>query len=235
MRCWCVCVCACVCVCWGWYARCGRARPLDGGAGLVPIPIPVPTPLPHMPVWGCGGLNVLHLWGPLQVLRLPLEPPRKGLFYAVGPRGRDDVSAGYRPPSLFSTAPQRMPPPPCVTFRRVVVSLRGPGQSPGLPFACCVGSLRSVGRCGRCSCWCRFRVRGAQWLVCRGCAGCCGGRLTVFAVPTPPSSGIQQASLGFRVREAPPGACVTSEGGENGALSLRVPPVVTGLRRRDQG
>ena len=96
---------------------------------------------------------------------------------------------------------------PCVTFRRVVVSLRGPGQSPVLPFACCVGSLRSVGRCGRCSCWCRFRVRGAASLVCWGCAGgggcrllvsgaqylaywgcagCCGGR---FAVHTPPSSG----------------------------------------------
>ena len=55
------------------------------------------------------------------------------------------------------------------TFRLVVVSLRGPGQSPGLPFACCVGSLRSVSRC-----WCRFRVCGAQLLVCRGCAGCGG-------------------------------------------------------------
>ena len=64
------------------------------------------------------------------------------------------------------------PPPPCVTFRLVVVSLRGRGQSPVLPFACCVGLLRSVGRCGGCSCWCRFRVCGAQWLVCRGCAGC---------------------------------------------------------------
>ena len=51
---------------------------------------------------------------------------------------------------------------PCVTFRLVVAPLRGPGRSPGLPFACCVGSLLSVGRCGRCSCWCRFRVRGAQ-------------------------------------------------------------------------
>ena len=40
------------------------------------------------------------------------------------------------------------PPPPSVTFRRVVVSLRGPGQSPVLPSACCVGSLRSDGRCG---------------------------------------------------------------------------------------
>ena len=52
--------------------------------------------------------------------------------------------------------------PPCVTFRLVDVPLRGPGQSPILPFACCVGSLLSVGRCGWCSCWCRFRVRGAQ-------------------------------------------------------------------------
>ena len=64
--------------------------------------------------------------------------------------------------------------PPCVTFRRVVASLRGPGGSPVVPFACCVGSLRSVGRCGRCSCRCRFRVRGAQLMVCRGCAGCGG-------------------------------------------------------------
>ena len=37
------------------------------------------------------------------------------------------------------------PPPPHVTFRRVVASLWGPGQSPVLPFACCVGSLLSVG------------------------------------------------------------------------------------------
>ena len=65
---------------------------------------------------------------------------------------------------------------PRVTFRRVAVPLRGPGQSP-VPFACCVGSLRFVGRCGRCSCWCRFPVRGAQSLVCRGCAGCGGCHL----------------------------------------------------------
>ena len=44
--------------------------------------------------------------------------------------------------------------PPRVTCRRVAVPLRGPGQSPVRPFACCVGSLLSVGRCGRCSCWC---------------------------------------------------------------------------------
>ena len=86
--------------------------------------------------------------------------------------------------------------PPCVTFRPVVVPLRGPGQSPVLPFACCVGSLLSVGRCGRCSCGCRFRVRGAQSLVCRGCAGC--GRM---CLPPPP----------------PPEGCITSfRGGGSG-------------------
>ena len=63
-------------------------------------------------------------------------------------------------------------PPPCVTFRLVVVPLRGPGRSPVLPFACCVGALRSVGRCDWCSCWWRFRVRGAPSLVCWGCAEC---------------------------------------------------------------
>ena len=34
--------------------------------------------------------------------------------------------------------------PPRVTVRRVAVSLRGPGQSPGLPFACCVVSPLSA-------------------------------------------------------------------------------------------
>ena len=81
--------------------------------------------------------------------------------------------------------PPLIPPPPRVTFRRVVAPLRGPGQSPVLPFACCVGSLRSDGRCGRCSCWCRCRVRGAQWLVCRGCAGC-GGMCRLRVSPPPP-------------------------------------------------
>ena len=65
------------------------------------------------------------------------------------------------PPVLPHPREDAPPPPPCVTLRRVVVSLRGPGQSPVLPFACCVGSLLFVGCCGRCSCWCRFRVRGA--------------------------------------------------------------------------
>ena len=106
--------------------------------------------------------------------------------------------------------------PPCVTSRLVVVSLRGPGQSPVLPFACCVELLLSVGRCGRCSCWCRcracgaqwlvcwgcwchFRVRGAQWLVCWGCAGCgmvcrLRGSGAHFRLPPPPPVSIKQHS-----------------------------------------
>ena len=86
------------------------------------------------------------------------EPPAAPGPRLSGTRGGwgGGMAAWAPPPDL---------PPPCVTFRRVVVPLRGPGQSPVLPFACCVGSLRSVGRCGRCSCWCRFRVCGAQRLV----------------------------------------------------------------------
>ena len=58
--------------------------------------------------------------------------------------------------------------PTCLTFRLVVVSLWGPGESPVVSFACCIGLLLSVSHCGWCSCWCRFCVREAQWLVCRG-------------------------------------------------------------------
>ena len=86
------------------------------------------------------------------------------------------------PRTLLGTLPP--PLPPRVTFRLVVAPLRGPGQSPVLPFACCVGSLRSVGRCGRCSCWCRFRIRGAQWLVCWGCAEC--GMVCLLCPPPAP-------------------------------------------------
>ena len=68
---------------------------------------------------------------------------------------------------------------PCVTFRLVVVSLRGPGQSPVLPFACCIGSLSFVGRCSLCPCWCCFFLCGAHKLVYRGCAGCSRCRLCV--------------------------------------------------------
>ena len=61
--------------------------------------------------------------------------------------------ASVHRPSItcLTVFPRASPPPPRVTFRLVVAPLRGPGRSPVLPFACCVGSLLSVGRCGRCS------------------------------------------------------------------------------------
>ena len=148
-----------------------------------------------------GGCRCLHR----QRVSAPPPTPRKG-------RRRHGASPlGYARARTPGGAVPWQPVTPCVTFRRGVAPLRGPGQSPGLPFACCVGSLRSVGRCGRCSRWCRFRVRGAPSLVCRGCAECAmdvpfarqrrpivgvlgvvlgvaGGRLTVFAAHTPPPS-----------------------------------------------
>ena len=106
-------------------------------------------------------------------------------FVCTGP-------AGARGVRLRGFERQVNPPPPRVTCRRVAAPLRGPGQSPVLPFACCVGSLRSVGRCGRCSCWCRFRFCGAPS---RGCAGCGGmGRLRVSG---PPTNRWPQAPLGL--------------------------------------
>ena len=105
---------------------------------------------------------------------------------------------GYPPP----------PSPPRVTFRWVAVSLRGPGQSPVLPSACCVGSPRSVGRCGLCSCRCCFRVRGAQWLVSRGHAGCCRGRVAVFPAPSRPMLRSSTTRLAaFPWARGPSGCC----------------------------
>ena len=64
---------------------------------------------------------------------------------------------------------------PSVTFRLVVVPLRGPGRSPVLPFACCVGSLLSVGRCGRCSGVVSAFTEPSSW--------CVGAVLNVHGVP----------------------------------------------------
>ena len=65
-------------------------------------------------------------------------------------------------PSLLRMAIPRPPIPPRVTLHRVAGSLRGPGRSPARPFACCVGSLRSVGRCGR---WMQKKKIGAVGAV----------------------------------------------------------------------
>ena len=83
------------------------------------------------------------------------EAPSEGFFPCPPP---PPPSPGLRLKEVMPPPP----PPPCVTFCRVAVSLRGPGQSPVLPFVCCVGSLPSDGRGGRCSLLSRFRVSGAQ-------------------------------------------------------------------------
>ena len=70
-------------------------------------------------------------------------------------------------------------PAPRVTFRLVVAPLRGPGQSPLLPFACCVVLLLSVGRLAGAlasvvsafaerSSWCVGAVLNVAW--CAVCA-----------------------------------------------------------------
>ena len=56
------------------------------------------------------------------------------------------LDCGHPDPAQAGSQPKPSPPPARVTFRRVVVSLRGPGQSPVLAFARCAGSLRSDGR-----------------------------------------------------------------------------------------
>ena len=103
--------------------------------------------------WGKGRVSILPQAGLPDLGPSPLK--NWSTLGGGGRRCKKRTAGTLRRSSLhYSVAP-------CVTFRRVVAPLRGPGQSPVLPFACCVGSLRSVGRCGRCSCWCRFRVRGA--------------------------------------------------------------------------
>ena len=49
------------------------------------------------------------------------------------------LGRGFGPLLRQWRTPASHPPPPCVTFRLVVVPLRGPGQSPVLPFACSSG------------------------------------------------------------------------------------------------
>ena len=95
--------------------------------------------------------------GPLHVTKCSVCQAAEGRAHAPPSPPAPRMSAPWAAGLSFHNEP----PPPRVTFRRVVVPLRGPGQSPARPFACCVGLLLSVGRCGRCSCWCRFRVRGA--------------------------------------------------------------------------
>ena len=179
----------------GWIAACSRLLPLpplrDGrppapGGSKGPACAPE-APVPRIP--GGRGLRAGHgraSEGP--------RDPRRGL--GVGGGGGQCTPEAITP---FPVALQRgplwqsdrlalgggvhcrklpkgqcwLPPPPCVTFRQVAVSLQGPGQSPLLPFACCIGSMLSDGSCGLYPLWCCCHVSGAQqlayWGLCWWC------------------------------------------------------------------
>ena len=93
--------------------------------------------------------------------------------------------------------------PSHVASGRCVLSAAAAGAPAGVvsafaePSSWCAGAVLNVAWCAVCA-----SAAPSRWCT-GGCAGCCRGRLTVFAVPTPPSSGRPQpASLRFRVREA---------------------------------
>ena len=145
--------------------RCAQGKGMVSQRPCPPFPPISPNflPFPHILPWELS----------------PVPPPRMESCRRRAVKGKRTSSAKQNPhqcplPHHNHNHHSGARTPPCMTFRLVVVSLRGPGQSPVLPFACCVGSPLSTSRCGRCSCWCRFRVRGAQWLGCWGCAGCGG-------------------------------------------------------------
>ena len=99
------------------------------------------------------------------------------------------------------TPPHSQPPAPCVTFRQVAVSLRGPGQSPVpcFPSRTALGQcfLTAAAACVPCG------VISALAEPCRWRTGSCQGRFTVFAAHYPAHSGrLPHASPHFRVREA---------------------------------
>ena len=101
--------------------------------------------------------------------------------------------------------------PSHVASGRCVLSAAAAGAPAGVvsafaePRGWCAGAVLDVAGCAVCasaepSSWCAGAVLDvAGCAVCAsavpsswrigGCAGCCGGRLTVFAVHTPPSSG----------------------------------------------
>ena len=165
---WAVLGCPLCCCCWVCAFRCCWCRCCYG----VDVVVGVATCC-----WGVAGGCLFRVASALWLVMLPLvavaiiSVPRPSLDGAAPAIGDPVTLSPIFWFTCGSVTAKISVEPLCVTFRLVVVSLRGPGQSPVLPFSCCVGSLLSVGRCGRCSCWCRFRVCGAQWLVCWGCAG----------------------------------------------------------------
>ena len=116
----------------------------------------------------------------------------------------------------------------CVTFRRVVTPLRGPGQSPILPFACCVRSMRSVGSAAA-ACvpdGVVSTLAGPSGWRTGGCAGCCGGGLRSL-LPTPRFRGhkVRRVAASLQPTILPSACCVGSlcSDGRCGLCSLWCP------------
>ena len=128
------------------------------------LPLPC-VALPFSPArseeWVSSNSRCFVGWCQRRLSVAPYPSSRTGT--GSGKSGADNAAATpCKPGRSLEPRHRTSRPPPCVTFRRVVAPLWGPRQSPVLPFACCVGLLLSVGRCGWCSCWCRFRIHGAQ-------------------------------------------------------------------------
>ena len=154
---------------------CPTCRALGGG-GVDPNLYGSTT---HLLGEGAGGFGEKTFFGPKFVFRR-LQHQHPFLHKTKGPARKP----------IFPTPPLRRRGSHCVTFRRAAVSLRGPGQSPFLPFACCVGLLRSDGRRGLCSfCGVASAFAGPSSWRTGGCAGCCGGRFSVLAAHSAPHSG----------------------------------------------
>ena len=102
----------------------------------------------------------------------PLPPRRNSGLWCVSTR-RDQHKAqkemwlvsglqDHRYLSKKNRHSEMPPPPPAYVGRSTATRVNNPGRPRGR-------AALSVPR-GRCSRWCRFRVHGAQSLVCRGCA-----------------------------------------------------------------
>ena len=158
-----------------------RMGALEGGRG-------VPNP-PFQCIPGAGGGST-GPWGGRTRRRMRIADPP----------AREALLRRHHP----TTTQVRL----CVTRRPLLVSLRGPGQSPGPPFAGRAGHSLLARPRGRCALL-RLCARGAPCSVFRGCGRCCG--------TCPPS-------VSFRgPGQTPRPPCPSNAKPSNSLRSLRLP------------
>ena len=168
---------------------------------LVVVPLRGPGQSPILPFACCVGLLLLPAAaaGALAGVVSAFAEPSSWCVGAVLNVEWCAVCASAAPNSCRiggGVWPNMYPPPPpprvtfrpssCVTFRLSLVAIRGPRQSPDLPFTECVRSLLSTRPWG----WyvlLHVCVHGAQYLVRCGCGGwCCGGRHALSSFSSSP-------------------------------------------------